>query len=751
MRQKRILVLSIVVFLLAAFILLMTTFLHRRTQQETVRAYDQELVDYMAGLLPQNEKDAFELSIEDEIEGGNEVDNDRALALFLGIIRMNEDDSICQVSASVLASDDGTYQMINEENVIETYTMDHAAAKYSRLLRAEEDGAPAAGTTVTFLQKDHVIVLLTGRTAAAYQMEKAWVAANDDKMRVLFRGNEFTLEKDVHAAYTGYEDIADITLEGGVVTQVEPYHTKKHGKLLSMKQEQDGSYRIELEGEEIVTGDAQLQVYDVCTAAGSVSTQDLTVGYDFTDFVLDSDGCCVAALIARKEQMDTIRVCIKTNGFEEPFHQEISLRCDTDCDIISKDTVTALAAGEELMFTPQSELFQSTRLRIVPKAYTGRINVTSLNRSQGTPAYRGTLEIEKTQDGLVIVNELPLEEYLYSVVPSEMPASYPLESLKAQAVSARSYAYAHMQHSTMQKYGAHVDDSAAFQVYNNINEAEAATRAVRETEGSILLYEGEIATTYFYSTSCGYGTDMTAWTCDDAVKDKDRYLTAQRIAKDEAAACLAQEAQPAENEAGLMTSEEEFEAFIKSAGKDCFESGDAYFRWKYETDFDEDLFWENLEKRYDAAKTNVLTQTQNGYESLPIKDTGRIRQIEITRRAKGGAAIELLITGEHHVYKIMTEKNIRYIMANSSVDLGLQADYQKSGSIGGMLPSAFIVLENAYDEDGFLTGYTVYGGGFGHGIGMSQNGARAMAEGGYSYQDILAFFYRNAQLHDAGE
>lgn len=750
MRQKRILVLSVVVFLLAAFILLMTTLLHKRAQQEPVRAYDQELADYMAGLLPQNEKDAFWRSIEDEIEGGNEVDNDRALALFLGIIRMNEDDSICQVSASVLGSDDGTYQMINEEKVIETYTMDDAAAKYSRLLRAEEDGAPAAGTTITFLQKDHVILLLTGRTAAAYQMEKAWVAANDDQMRVLFRGNEFTLEKDV-PSYTGYEDIADITLENGVVTQVEPYRTKKHGKLLSMKREQDGSYRIELEGEEIVTGDAELQVYDVCSAADSVSTQDLTVGYDFTDFVLDSNGRCVAALIARKEQMDTIRVCIKTNGFEEPFHQEISLRCDTDCDIISKDTVTALAAGEELTITPQSELFQSARIRIIPKAYTGRINVTSLNRSQGTPAYRGTIEIEKTQDGLVIVNELPLEEYLYSVVPSEMPASYPLESLKAQAVSARSYAYAHMQHSTMQKYGAHVDDSAAFQVYNNINEAEAATRAVRETEGSILLYGGEIATTYFYSTSCGYGTDMTAWSCDDVIKEKDRYLTAQRIAKDEAAACLAQGEQPVENAAELMTADEEFEAFIKGRGQDCFESDDAYFRWKYETAFDETLFWENLEKRYASAKDNVLTQTPGGYESLPIKDTGRIKQIEITRRARGGAAIELVITGEHHVYKIMTEKNIRYIMANSSMDLGLQADYQKSGSVNGMLPSAFIVLENTYDEDGFLTGYTVYGGGFGHGIGMSQNGARAMAEGGYSYQDILAFFYRDAQLHDAGE
>ena len=54
-----------------------------------------------------------------------------------------------------------------------------------------------------------------------------------------------------------------------------------------------------------------------------------------------------------------------------------------------------------------------------------------VNRSQGTPSYRGHIELLRTADGIAVVNELPLEEYLYSVVPSEMPASYPLEALKA--------------------------------------------------------------------------------------------------------------------------------------------------------------------------------------------------------------------------------------------------------------------------------------------------------------------------------
>ena len=97
-----------------------------------------------------------------------------------------------------------------------------------------------------------------------------------------------------------------------------------------------------------------------------------------------------------------------------------------------------------------------------------------------------------------MVNELPLEEYLFSVVPSEMPASYPLEALKAQAICARTYAYGHMLRAGYPRYGAHVDDSTSYQVYNNITEADSTTTAVKETYGQMILTdEGTVANTYY--------------------------------------------------------------------------------------------------------------------------------------------------------------------------------------------------------------------------------------------------------------
>ena len=102
----------------------------------------------------------------------------------------------------------------------------------------------------------------------------------------------------------------------------------------------------------------------------------------------------------------------------------------------------------------ESEFFSGERIYVEPEALTGRIKLLSVERAQGNPEYRGKMEIARAEEGLVLVNEVLLEEYLYSVVPSEMPSSYPLEALKAQAVCARTYAYRHMQHSGIAGFGA---------------------------------------------------------------------------------------------------------------------------------------------------------------------------------------------------------------------------------------------------------------------------------------------------------
>jgi stage II sporulation protein D len=114
-------------------------------------------------------------------------------------------------------------------------------------------------------------------------------------------------------------------------------------------------------------------------------------------------------------------------------------------------------------------------------------------------AYRGQLRVNVVGKRLQLVNTLGLEPYLYGVVPREVPSDWPAESLKAQAVVARSYALA------VRKTGAYdVFADTRSQVYGGIAAEKPTTNAaVDATAGEVLLYEGEVATTFFFSTSGG--------------------------------------------------------------------------------------------------------------------------------------------------------------------------------------------------------------------------------------------------------
>ncbi len=132
--------------------------------------------------------------------------------------------------------------------------------------------------------------------------------------------------------------------------------------------------------------------------------------------------------------------------------------------------------------------------------------------------YDGSIEIIPKAEGLIIVNELFLEKYLTRVVPSEMPATYEKEALKAQAVCARTYAWKQIQEQRLHELEADVDDTVNFQVYGNMERQKAATEAVkRETEGQILRQDGEAVEAYYFSTSAGVTSTDEIWGSDETV------------------------------------------------------------------------------------------------------------------------------------------------------------------------------------------------------------------------------------------
>lgn len=535
------------------------------------------------------------------------------------------------------------------------------------------------------------------------------------------------------------EQLADVTLTDEQVTGIQIKTDRINGRILSAD---DNCLEVEGYGKLPLSDDYRgYRLYgglQMCTA------EDLFFGYNFADLCIENGEIC-GILIVKEEAMEYIRILIKASGDTSILHEQPVITSDTDFMVVygsfEDKKSEVYHAGEEVAFSYESPYFEGERVLIIPKVLTGRIMLKSVNRSQGIPAYRGTIELFRSKEGIVVINEVLLEEYLYSVVPSEMPAKYPEEALKAQAICARTYAYGHMQHAAYPRYGAHVDDSTSYQVYNNITEQESTTTAVKETYGQLLYTaDNALAGTYYYSTSCGVGSDANVWKTEAAPLIT--YLHAKSLSR---TAMEQTSTDGTEDNIGERLKEEHvFAEFISSVNRDDFEVNENWYRWSYEVkSIDSTYLLERLKKRYAANSRLVLTLENGEYVSKDIGELGNVRDIYIDKRGAGGVADELVIEGEKGVYKVISEYNIRYVLNDGESKVRRMDGSEVTST--NLLPSGFFVITAGKKEEN-VVGYTISGGGYGHGVGMSQNAAKEMAKCGWNAEDILQFFYENCFL-----
>lgn len=543
------------------------------------------------------------------------------------------------------------------------------------------------------------------------------------------------------------EQVADVEITDGAVTSVSLKTEKLNGRILGAD-----DTGVEVEGYGKLPLAEDYRGYRLYGSLQMCTVRDLHFGYSNADLCLENGEIC-GILMAREETMENIRVLIKTADYGGKYHEQLVLTSDTSFTVTYGSYENPLteghSAGEEWVIDTDSSYFEGGRVRIAPDVLTGRVKLKNVSRSQGQPAYRGQMELVLTDQGIVVINEVPLEEYLYSVVPSEMPSSYPAEALKAQAVCARTYAYGHMEHAGYPQYGAHVDDSSSYQVYNNILEQESTTTAVKDTYGQLLYTsDGELASTYYYSTSCGVGSDASVWKTTnppDLPYLKSKHLS--HGAMTEQVAAMAGGLKLPEDDIGVrMQDEETFAEFITTVNKDDFEAEEGWYRWTYSVDkLDSDYITKRLQDRYDVNSRLVLTLVDGEYVSRKIGDIGVIKDIYVAQRGPGGVAEELIIKAKNGTYKVISEHNIRYVLNNGTSKVERQ-DGSKVASTT-LLPSGFFVIATSI-KDGNVVGYTLSGGGFGHGVGMSQNGARQMARSGFQAKEILLFFYENCVISE---
>ncbi len=583
-------------------------------------------------------------------------------------------------------------------------------------------------------EDERVLLTVVSKQNDKFTLENVWVMevfAQQDKIQFFYQGYEIVsaLGKEKDNSRLLREMVSDITFQNGIIVKMEQKMHRVSGRLLRMDE-----LELELEGSGVYPISESIKVYQLYDSLRECGLHDLRIGYDFADFVLE-DGKVCGALIMRKENMENIRVAIKTDGFASLYHEELSFFADCDMELVygtyEERKKKVIPAGEEILITKDSEYLEGARAELLPTIQSGKIQVNSLCRNQGTPIYRGTFEIAKSENGLILINELLLEEYLYSVVPSEMPASYPQEALKAQAICARTYAYRYLIQPGLANLGAHVDDSVSYQVYNNIAENSNSTKAVKETMGELLFHEGEMVSTYYYSTSCGFGSDAGVW--QEENKESMPYLVSKHIST-----------KLDEVFAEDMTEEETVREYLLSGNENDYEFSEPWYRWEYTVnELEAERLSERLQARYKAAADKVLTLIQEDvYESREPASFTKVYDILILKRRAGGVIDELLLKTNKGDYKVISEYNVRYLLN----DGGSIKKQDGNESVNGqLLPSAYLVLEVEKKEE-TVTGYKIIGGGYGHGVGLSQNGAKAMGIQGKNCQDILYFFYENCKI-----
>lgn len=440
----------------------------------------------------------------------------------------------------------------------------------------------------------------------------------------------------------------------------------------------------------------------------------------------------------------TVRVVISDASFQNIFHGDVLLTSSKPYDLLSSTGVlyAEYDGGETIAFS--SFGMKSGESLIVESKEQERFSIDSLSRSQGVPFYRGKIQVYKEDEGYVIVNELPLEDYLLTVVPSEMPSTYPADALSAQAVCARSYAYSFLYKPGYPQYDAHMDDSTSYQVYNNIEETPETTAAVRNTEGAVLLKDGLPVSTYFFSTSCGVTSNENVWSLKNNETDVTFSPIHVSVADGDDVEAMSLENQKSLFSAQNLCEEEVFANFIKSSDMNSLEAKEQWYRWEYRGKVPANNLYDRLSEIYVEKQEAVLTEENGNFVTKEPNVFKTIKNISVVKRLPGGVVDELLIETDNGSYLVKSEYYIRKVLADESGTI-IRNDQSKVSSMA-LLPSAYFIIEPKKDSKGNVKSVLLTGGGYGHGVGMSQNGAKRAALNGMKWQEILTFFYSNLEV-----
>ena len=323
------------------------------------------------------------------------------------------------------------------------------------------------------------------------------------------------------------------------------------------------------------------------------------------------------------------------------------------------------------------------------------IQVSVGKNDQNPRFYDGSLRLQPNAYGTyTLVNQVSVETYLRGVVPHEIGPNAPYGAVEAQTIIARTYALRNLRRFAADDYELCADTHC--QVYKGLTgTVPMADNAIAATKGKVLTYNNELVDALYSSTTGGVTAPF-----EDVWNGTERPYLKAVLDSPQSLWNLSQKS---------LADEQNFRQFINL--KQGFnETGKDAFRWRYTNTMEQIT---SYLKRY-LAKTNPT-----------LANFTSVGQMQVVKRSPSGRILKLAVQTDKGVIEI--DKN----EVRSAFEAPL---------------STFFYLEPIYDTSKILKGYAFVGGGFGHGVGLSQYGSHNLAKLGWSGEKILSFYYPGTQI-----
>lgn len=486
---------------------------------------------------------------------------------------------------------------------------------------------------------------------------------------------------------TGYVELLTHPAVTGFKVRKDSYYNIVNNKETEINYTRAGLYNGELEGPyHIQIGDVYADLNSAKLVADSMVSLSQTVflAYEngwrvWAQLYLDESECLTQIQIFKNEMPNNTYTVVAPNK------NRIQL-----FDTTTGKLMYIINAEQEIKFEPT---IKDNTIPVI---------------DYGALRYRGALFLKRVAAGHInVYNELLFEQYLYGVVPAEMPNSWHLEALKAQAVAARNYGIINIGRHTAD--GFDVCNGTHCQAYRGFGHENARTnQATDETKGMLVLYNDKLIPTYFHSSSGGR----------------------------------------TENSENIWST---VLPYIKGVD-DKYGLGSPYDNWTKQYN-KKDIQAKLLVNNIDVGDLTDIVP-------LLVSENGRVTSLEI-RGTKGNAKLEKekirTVLGSSDIkstwYKLTTDADM--FVFNSITG---KADTARPGSLYVKSATGVSKLNatnnKVYIKDQFVLSnisvipenYIFAGKGWGHGLGMSQYGAKGMAEAGFNFIQILEHYYTGAKV-----